>query len=110
MLNAQLPLSCIAAFTHNTESECRTYCSHTKPIPYSNAIDQMVPHLQFAIHLHLAHIALKQNQVQEHKTNTDMVHSHVLPAEPVRQYLSQVAAWKVFWDLPNSSPTFAKLS
>lgn len=70
----------------------------------------MVPHLQFAIHLHLAHIALKQNQVQEHKTNTDMVHSHVLPAEPVRQYLSQVAAWKVFWDLPNSSPTFAKLS
>lgn len=62
MLNAQLPLSCIAAFTHNTESECRTYCSHTKPIPYSNAIDQMVPHLQFAIHLHLAHTALSKTK------------------------------------------------
>lgn len=36
MLNAQLPLSCIAALSYNTQSECRTYCSNTKhlfPIP-----------------------------------------------------------------------------
>lgn len=95
MFNAQLPLSCIAALSYNTYSECRAYCSNTKPLPYSNTIDQMVPYLQFAIHLHLAHTALKQKQVQQHKINSDTVHSHVLPAEPVRQHMPQVPAWKV---------------
>lgn len=70
--------------------------------PAAFELHQMVPYLQSAIHLHLAHTALKQNQLQQHKTKSDVVHSHVLPAEPVRQYMPQVPAWKVFWELPNS--------
>lgn len=55
-----------------------------------------------AIHLYLAHIALKWDTGNSTTWQTDTVHSYALAAEPVTQYMLQVMAWQVAWTLPSS--------